>query len=459
MRILMLGWEFPPFISGGLGQACFGLTRALDAMGHDITFVLPRPVDRHAGEAPGRVAIKAPGDMVASAANAAGAALASGDTPEWKTSGLSRTRFIRIPATFTHPYPSFEAEVGVRDASVDEGGTLTTVTAGRAAGGDSAVAGGTNARHATDVPVYGFDLVADANRYAVLAVSLTRGEQFDVIHAHDWLTFPAGIMLAAVSGKPLVVHLHSTEHDRAGNNPNSRVVELERSGMQAATRVFAVSQLTKSVIVRRYGIPPSKVDVVYNGIDAEPPLFARAPKDPNGERIVLFLGRITWQKGPEHFINAAKRVLDVAPRTRFVLAGSGDMSLRMMELANTLGIGSRVHFTGFLGEQDVARMLDMADVFVMPSVSEPFGIAALEALSHQVPVILSRTSGAAEVIQHALKVDFWDVDDLANKIVAVLRNPAIASTLRVNSAAEVARLDWTSAAHRCLEGYAAAGVT
>ena len=459
MRILMLGWEFPPFISGGLGQACFGLTRALDAMGHDITFVLPRPVDRHAGAAPGRVAIKAPGDMAEAAASSATANSAGGQATEWKTAGLSRTRFIRIPATFTHPYPSFEAGADSQDSSVNEHGVVMTVAAGSGSGGTSVAAAGSAARHATDLPVYGFDLVADANRYAVLAVSLTRGEQFDVIHAHDWLTFPAGIMLAAVSGKPLVVHLHSTEHDRAGENPNPRVVELERSGMQAAARVFVVSQLTKSVIVRRYGIPPSKVDVVYNGIDAEWPLFARAPKDPNAERIVLFLGRITWQKGPEHFINAAKRVLDVAPRTRFVLAGSGDMSLRMMELANTLGIGSRVHFTGFLGEQDVARMLDMADVFVMPSVSEPFGIAALEALSHQVPVILSRTSGAAEVIQHALKVDFWDVDDLANKIVAVLRNPAIASTLRVNSAAEVARLDWTSAAHRCLEGYAAAGVT
>lgn len=458
MRILMLGWEFPPYISGGLGQACFGLTRALDAMGHDITFVLPRPVDRAMGTAPGRVAIKAPGDVTREADSGlltAGAARGAGD---WKTTGLSRTRFIRIPATFADPYPSFEAQAFPAGRDVEEvrAGVAalpaeTTLDANAAAGGPSG--------QAVAAPVYGFDLVADANRYATLAVALTRGEQFDVIHAHDWLTFPAGIMLAAISGKPLVVHLHSTEHDRAGNNPNPSVVDLERAGMQAAARVFAVSQLTKSVIVRRYGIAPSKIDVVYNGIDAEPPLFVRAAKDPAGERIVLFLGRITWQKGPEHFINAAKRVLDVAPRTRFVLAGSGDMSLRMMELANTLGIGSRVHFTGFLGEQDVARVLDLADVFVMPSVSEPFGIAALEALSHQVPVILSRTSGAAEVIQHALKVDFWDVDDLANKIVALLGNPALASTLRVNSAAEVARLDWSTAAQRCLEGYAAAGAS
>jgi glycosyltransferase involved in cell wall biosynthesis len=459
MRILMLGWEFPPFISGGLGQACFGLTRALDAMGHDITFVLPRPVDRDAGLAPGRVSIKAPGDVAPLAGSSAATARPAGQTTEWKTGGLSRTRFIRIPATFTHPYPAFEADASARIDSAEREalGETRRVTVGES-GAPVPQAVATVSR-ATEVPVYGFDLVADANRYATLAVALTRGERFDVIHAHDWLTFPAGIMLAAVSGKPLVVHLHSTEYDRAGNNPNARVVELERAGMQAASRVFAVSQLTKAVIVRRYGTAPSKVDVVYNGIDAEPPLFARAPKDPEAEKIVLFLGRITWQKGPEHFINAAKRVLEVAPRTRFVLAGSGDMSLRMMELANTLGIGGRIHFTGFLGEEDVARMLDMADVFVMPSVSEPFGIAALEALSHQVPVILSRTSGAAEVIQHALKVDFWDVDDLANKIVSVLRNPALASTLRVHSAMEVAKLDWTSAARRCLEGYAAAGVS
>jgi glycosyltransferase involved in cell wall biosynthesis len=300
------------------------------------------------------------------------------------------------------------------------------------------------------------DLVADADRYALLAVSMTRGESFDVVHAHDWLTFPAGIMLSTISRKPLVVHIHSTEYDRAGTNANRRIVEVERMGMAAASKVFTVSQLTKSMIVRRYGIAPNKIDVVYNAIDAHEPSAppAQLPeKSADTDRIVLFLGRITWQKGPEYFVNAAKRVLEVAPKTKFVLAGSGDMSLRMIDLANKLGIGNRVFFTGFLNEADVNKVFALADVFVMPSVSEPFGIAALEALSHQVPVIISRTSGAGEVLEHVLKVDFWDVDDLANKIAAVLNYPPLAHTLRENSEHEVRRLSWGAAATRCVQGY------
>lgn len=464
MRILMLGWEFPPYISGGLGQACHGLTRALDSMGHEITFVLPRPIDHAKGQAPTHLALRAPGGLAIDAPAAGPAASSSqatraSSTPKPDARGLERTRFVQIPATFSHPYPSFESSppLGVLESVDRQAMTQRDAAASHAAGGAVATAPFTRSEQSVNVPAaaYGDDLVADADRYALLAVSLTRGEQYDVIHAHDWLTFPAGMMLATISGKPLVVHLHSTEFDRAGNNANRRIVEVERAGMAAADRVFAVSQLTKTIIVRRYGIAPNKIDVVYNGIDAQTPLLPRPEREGQSDRIVLFLGRITWQKGPEYFINAAKRVLEVAPNTRFVLAGAGDMALRMMDLANSLGIGKRVHFTGFLNGPDVARIMDMADVYVMPSVSEPFGIAALEALSHQVPVIISRTSGAGEVLEHVLKVDFWDVDDLANKIVAVITNPALASTLRQNSMAELRRLNWTTAAERCLAGYAA----
>ena len=455
----MLGWEFPPYITGGLGQACYGLTRALDSMGHEITFVLPRPINHVQLQSPSPVALRAP-EMVPPALKPAPLAEPAPTprpvaAPALSTSGLTRTRFIQIPATLAQPYTSSGA---VQTVSVLE--SVSPEAMGRPAAGPAPHSSAapsvvpTQSAPSTPAPEYGDDLVGDADRYALLAVSLTKGEHFDVIHAHDWLTFPAGMLLSTISGKPLVVHVHSTEFDRAGSNANRRIVEVERAGMAAADRVFAVSQLTKTVIVRRYGIAPNKIDVVYNGIDAEPSLLQRAERDEQADHIVLFLGRITWQKGPEYFINAAKRVLEIMPRTRFILAGAGDMALRMMDLANALGIGKRVHFTGFLNSPDVAKVMEMADVFVMPSVSEPFGIAALEALSHQVPVIISRTSGAGEVLEHVLKVDFWDVDDLANKIVAVISNPPLASTLRQNSAAELQRLNWTSAAERCLAGYA-----
>jgi glycosyltransferase involved in cell wall biosynthesis len=303
---------------------------------------------------------------------------------------------------------------------------------------------------------YGNDLIGDSERYARLVVALARRERFDVIHAHDWLTYPAGIALAKVSGKPLLVHVHSTEFDRAGNNVNQRVYDIERAGMQAAERVMAVSQFTKSICVRRYGVRTDKIDVVYNGIEREAQQPAAGARIESTDKIVLFLGRITMQKGPEYFIAAAKRVLEKYQNVKFVLAGSGDMALRMIELAAGLGIGHKVLFTGFLRGRDVERVFKMADCYVMPSVSEPFGLAALEAVSHDVPVILSKTSGASEVLTHVLKVDFWDIDEMANKIVAVLRHPPLSQTLREHGNFELHRLTWDEAANRCVESYAKA---
>jgi glycogen synthase len=287
-------------------------------------------------------------------------------------------------------------------------------------------------------------------------VALTRGEAVDVIHAHDWLTYPAGIALSQVTGRPLVVHVHSTEFDRAGNNVNQRVYDIERAGMHAASRVLAVSQMTKSICVRRYGVAPDKVDVVYNGVDRESSQPTDGAHIDSDDKIVLFLGRITMQKGPEYFIAAAKRVLEKYQKVKFVVAGSGDMALRMIELAASMGIGHKVFFTGFLRGRDVERVFRMADCYVMPSVSEPFGIAALEAISHDVPVILSKTSGASEVLTHVLKVDFWDTDEMANKILAVLRHPPLSQTLSQHGMMELHRLTWEGAAERCLAAYARA---
>lgn len=300
---------------------------------------------------------------------------------------------------------------------------------------------------------YGMDLVGDAERYARLVVAMAAREHFDVIHAHDWLTYPAGIALSKVTGRPLIVQVHSTEFDRAGGNVNHRVFDIEKAGMAAADRVIAVSQMTKAICVRRYGVRPDRVDVVYNGVEREHTQPAPGARIESQDKIVLFLGRITMQKGPEYFIAAAKRVLEKVKDVKFVLAGSGDMALRMIELAAGMGIGHKVLFTGFLRGRDVDRVFRMADCYVMPSVSEPFGIAALEAISHDVPVILSKTSGASEVLTHVLKVDFWDIDEMANKIIAVLRHPPLSQTLREHGAFELHRLTWEGAAERCVGSY------
>ncbi len=456
MRILMLGWEFPPFIAGGLGVACYGLTKALDRAGHEVVFILPKPVDRSLAS---HVRLLAPGELPAEplpeqfgAPLAIGSPLGAAGFGE-ASLGFSRATFVGVPAAFSSPYGEFTQPLPNGAGTPGEIGPAGPSAIEAEAGVPGAMRG---AQGGASV-YHGMDLIGDAERYARLVVALTHKEKFDVIHAHDWLTFPAGIMLAQVSGKPLVVQVHSTEFDRAGSAVNQRIFDIERAGMHAAGRVLAVSQLTKSICVRRYGVAPNKIDVVYNGIDQQAVQPPEGLKVESGDRIVLFLGRITMQKGPEYFIAAAKRVLEKVPNVRFVLAGSGDMALKMMDLANGLGIGQRVLFTGFLRGGDVEKVFRMADCYVMPSVSEPFGIAALEAISHNVPVIISKTSGASEVLQHVLKVDFWDTDEMANKIVAVLTHPPLADTLRRQGAMELHKLTWEGAAERCVASYNALG--
>ncbi|MDX2117831.1 MAG: glycosyltransferase [Planctomycetota bacterium] len=467
MRILMLGWEFPPFIAGGLGVACYGLTRALDSRGHRITFVLPRPVNR---SYPSHVRMLSPesvqpgsriADMQPRLSLARDAFHAPGVEEALRTDGFQNVTFRAVPAAFANPYEGGdpigstnwvrlsegEMPVPAKDDETAKKMLASTAVAKPPISGkaSAALTGGGGG--------YGNDLVADADRYARLVVALAKDEQYDVIHAHDWLTFPAAIALSRVSGKPLVVHLHSTEFDRAGNNVNQRVYDIERAGMQQADRIITVSQLTKSICVRRYAVPPQKVDVVYNGLEQEAVQPQPGTQIENEDKLVLFLGRITMQKGPEYFIAAAKRVLEKMENVKFVLAGSGDMALRMIELAASMGIGHKVLFTGFLRGKDVDRVFAMADCYVMPSVSEPFGLAALEAIHHDVPVIVSKTSGVAEVLNHVLKVDFWDVDEMANKIIAVLRHPPLGQTLRQHGSMELRRLTWTGAGEKCEQVY------
>ena len=423
VRVFMLGWEFPPFISGGLGTACYGLTKALDQLGVKVTFVLPRMVD---GQYATHVKLLTPGS-----GNRGRGGTARDDA-------LKNVTFRSIMSPL-QPYATPQAY----DEKIEEILRQRRALAGTTAG-EKEPRGGFD---------YAGDLYREVHRYASMAMELARGEEFDVIHAHDWMTYPAAVGVAMISGKPLVVHIHSTEFDRSGEHVNQVVYDIERQGLQRADKVIAVSQFTRGIVISRYGIPGDKVDVVYNGVERNGSWSVAPISIHRDEKIVLFLGRITMQKGPEYFLHAAKRVLEVMDNVKFVMAGSGDLMHRSIELAAHLGIGHKVLFTGFLRGGDVRRIYKMADLYVMPSVSEPFGIAPLEALDNDVPVIISKQSGVAEVLRHALKVDFWDVNEMANKIVAVLKYPPLQMTLRSHGNFEVRKLRWRDAARHCLEIY------
>jgi len=300
---------------------------------------------------------------------------------------------------------------------------------------------------------YSGDLFAEVQRYASLAAEIARQETFDVVHAHDWMTFPAGLAVSGIKGVPLIVHVHSTEFDRSGVNIDQRIYDIERRGMHGAIKVIAVSYLTKNQITHQFGIDPGKVEVVYNAIETSGDFDQEKFNITKDEKIVLFLGRITMQKGPEYFLAAAKKVLELMDNVKFVMAGSGDMIRRTVQMAAELGIGHKVLFTGFPPRGRCGKVFRMADLYVMPSVSEPFGIAPLEAMSHDVPVIISKQSGVSEVLTHALKVDFWDINEMANKIIAVLKHPPLAATLRQHGSFEVRRLSWNDSARACVQVY------
>jgi glycogen synthase len=295
---------------------------------------------------------------------------------------------------------------------------------------------------------YGPDLLDEVKRYAQVGAAIAAENKFDVIHAHDWMTYLAGIAAKKVSGKPLVVHVHATEFDRSGECVDSKVWAIERQGMEEADRVITVSEWTRRVVINRYKIAAEKVEVVHNGIipRKETSLSFTAP--PVGSHVVTFLGRITHQKGPLYFVEAARRVLDQIPDAHFVVAGAGDLLPLMIERIAQLRMSSRFHFTGFLKGKDIDRVWAMSKVYVMPSVSEPFGIAPLEAIQAGVPVIISNQSGVAEVMPHAIKVDFWNSQELASAICSVLKYKSLSNTLKKNSTEEIMRISWNNAAKK-----------
>ncbi len=414
----MFGWEFPPHIAGGLGTACYGLTRGLARGGAEVPKAYGDEDQRFV-----RV-------LDASQVEAQYGEAVVGDI--WE-----RVKFIQISSNLV-PYASEEEFSAEGEAAKKS---------------DSFRSGDVWRERFNFTGKYGTNLMEEVSRFAVVGAEVARqlAGQFDVIHAHDWLTYYAGMAAKRVSGKPLVVHIHATEYDRSGESVNPVVYEIEKAGMGAADRVIAVSHLTENIVVSKYGIDPRKVTAVHNAVrfSSGTVQAERAIND----KIVTFLGRITFQKGPEYFVEAAAKVLKREPHARFVMAGSGDMLNGIIRRVAKLGIADRFHFTGFLRGEEVQRMFALSDVYVMPSVSEPFGISPLEAMRSNVPVIISKQSGVAEVLKYAIKVDYWDVDALADAIYGLIKYPALSDMFITRGQEEVTAMKWNNAALKVIDVY------
>ena len=424
MRVLMFGWEFPPHIAGGLGTACEGIVKGLAANGVETLFVMP----------------SASGDEDQSATTIINASDVSVDIRSNTVDEfLDKVKFIHIDSDMI-PY------VGPEEfSSVMEEERRRQVKDFRIQYGQKYKFSGK----------YGSNLMEEVARYAMVGgtIALQNVDRFDVIHAHDWLTYLAGIAAKELTGKPLVVHVHATSYDRGDEkHMDTRVLDIEERGMRAADKVITVSDLTRNIVINKYGIDPAKVVTVHNAVDfsgRENLTVERGVKD----KVVTFLGRITFQKGPEYFIEAAAKVLKRTKNVRFVMAGSGDMMNRAIRQVARMGISDRFHFTGFLRGTDVQKMFALSDVYIMPSVSEPFGISPLEAMRSNVPSIISHQSGAAEVLKYAFKVDFWDVDAMADDIYALLQYPALADFAARQGYEEVNALKWNNAAAKMKQVY------
>lgn len=417
MRVLMFGWEFPPHISGGLGTACYGLTKGLVHNGVEVSLVVPR----------------AYGDEDQSLVRIVNASDFAFDVRQSRFfNAQNQVSYIEVNSQLV-PYIGLDDYYNI--VNQIESGIFESQEVS------------TGKRRYKFSGGYGPNLMQDVEKYAMVAEEIAKSEQFDIIHAHDWLTYRAGIAAKAVSGKPLVVHIHATEYDRSGEkNRNDIVYNLEREGMMAADAVCAVSNLTRSIVIDKYGIPAEKVYTLHNAV--EPNLRHGDSARPLEDKIVTFLGRVTFQKGPEYFVETAKRVLEKDEHVRFVLAGDGDMMPRVIDRVVELGISDRFHFTGFLRGKDIDKMFGMSDVYVMPSISEPFGISPLEAMQSGVPVIISKQSGVSEVLQYAIKVDFWDIDAMADAIYGILHYPVLAEMFSQKGMEEANNLKWEDVAAR-----------
>lgn len=400
----MFGWEFPPHILGGLGTASYGLTRGM-AQQEDmhITFVIPKP---HGDEDQSFLKIIGACNVPIvykendwQHVNNLIGQMMHPDEYFWLRDGI-KYNFNRI----------FTNDLGCVDFS------------GR----------------------YPDNLIEEIGNYEAVASVLAHQMEFDIIHSHDWLTYPAGVFAKQISGKPLVIHVHATDFDRSRGQVNPTVYAIEKRGMDMADHIMTVSDLTRKIVIEKYHQDPRKVTTVHNAVEPLPEADS-FPKTPRKDKVVTFLGRITMQKGPEYFVEAAHRVLQKTKGVRFVMAGSGDMMQAMIDLVAQRGIADRFHFTGFLKGRQVHEMLAESDVYIMPSVSEPFGISPLEAMQVGTPSIISKQSGCAEILTHAIKTDYWDIDAMADAIYAIVKYPAMYESLRNLGRDEVNNIKWYDA--------------
>lgn len=413
MKALMFGWEFPPHILGGLGTASYGLTKGMWECGDmDITFVIPKPF----------------GDEDKSFAKIIGA---SQVPVGWRDVSReyveSRIGNVMSPDEYfrlrDHIYADFNY-MRLNDLGCIE-------FSGR----------------------YPDNLLEEINNYSICAGVIARTEEFDVIHSHDWLTYPAGIHAKQVTGKPLVIHVHATDFDRSRGNVNPTVYNIERDGMLHADHIITVSNLTRNTVIDKYGIDPAKVTTVHNAVTPLSEELLNVDPPRSKEKVVTFLGRITMQKGPEYFVEAAARVLKNNHNVRFVMAGNGDMMEKMITLAAERGIADRFHFPGFQKGKQVYEMLKASDVYVMPSVSEPFGISPLEAMQMGVPSIISKQSGCAEILTNVIKTDYWDIDAMADAIYSIVTYPAMYTQLQEDGLNEVNQITWDKAGAKVIDIY------
>ncbi len=413
MKALMFGWEFPPHILGGLGTASYGLTRGMWQCGDmDITFVIPKPW----------------GDEDRSFANIIGAS--------------------QVPVAWRDPSREYvESRIG----NVMDPDLYFRLR--------SNIYADFNYMRTNDLGCIEFsgrypdNLLEEINNYSIMAGVVARTLDFDVIHSHDWLPYPAGIHAKQVTGKPLVIHVHATEFDRSRGKPNPTVFGIEKDGMNNADHIICVSNLTRDTVINNYGIDPAKVTTVHNAVTPLTPEQLNVPEHKSKEKVVTFLGRITMQKGPEYFVEAAAKVLKNNHNVRFVMAGSGDMMDKMINLAAERGIADRFHFPGFQKGNQVYEMLKASDVYIMPSVSEPFGISPLEAMQMGVPSIISKQSGCAEILTNVIKTDYWDIDAMADAINSIVTYPAMYEQLREDGLEEVNKITWDKAGQKVIDIY------
>ncbi|HAR20725.1 MAG TPA: glycosyltransferase family 1 protein [Cytophagales bacterium] len=413
-KILMLGWEFPPLINGGLGIACYGIAKAL-AKKADVSLIIPKAETNFVVENVELIGLN--------------------DT---RTEELVNDKALLDFKDFL--------EVDYVKANIMPYQSVKTKSPATTEKKELKYLDDLNFFKHEDV--YGGDILSNVMKYTNAAVHIALNKEFDVIHAHDWMTFFAGMQIKSLTGKPLVLHVHSTEVDRSSADNKGVVYEIERKGFEEANAIIAVSQFTANVIEEHYHIDGAKIKVCHNGIDRTE-TFRKARI--NGEKLVLYLGRLVSQKGPEFFLQTATKVIEEIPEVRFVMAGTGDSLKHLIEEGASRQIGSKFHFTGFLNQEKVKQLYSMADVYVMPSVSEPFGLSALEAAQFGVPCVLSKQSGVSEVMPNALLADFWDTDLMARHIVDLLRNRILKDYVVNTTYNDIENLTWDNTAEKILK--------